>query len=128
MAGGRPTKYDPSFCEQVIAIGEDGGSLAEMAVAIDVSRDTFHRWRDLHPEFSDAVKVAIHKSQAWWEREGRLATFGGHDGFNATAWIFNMKNRFKEDWRDKQDIEHVGSVGVTMSDADLEKIAAGVLK
>jgi hypothetical protein len=24
---------------------------------------------------------------------------------NAAAWIFNMKNRFKEEWRDKQEID-----------------------
>jgi hypothetical protein len=26
---------------------------------------------------------------------------------NAAAWIFNMKNRFKEEWRDKQEVDPI---------------------
>lgn len=112
MTKGRPTKYDPAFCEQVIAIGAEGGTLAEMADAIDVARPTFNAWRDKHPEFSYAVKHGLQKAQAWWERNGRIATFGGKDGFNATSWIFNMKNRFSDDWKDKRETEFSGAVSV----------------
>ena len=39
-------------------------------------------------------------SQCFWEKQGRMATFGATPNFNATTWIFNMKNRFSEDWKD----------------------------
>mgnify|MGYP004503410371 CR=1 FL=1 len=101
MAGGRPTPYMPSMCSEVIDLGKTGASKAEMAANLGVARSTFDLWEQTHPEFSEAVKEAVSWSQAWWEQKGREATFGGVEGFNATAWIFNMKNRFRDDWRDK---------------------------
>ena len=101
MAGGRPTDYEPAFCEQVIELGKTGASKAEMAAELGCARSTFALWEEAHQEFSEAVKDAVSWSQAWWEKQGRIATFGGTDGFNATAFIFNMKNRFPSDWKDK---------------------------
>ena len=107
---GRPTKYDPSFCEKVIELGRQGASKAEMALDLGIAYSTFDVWQNDKPDFSEAVKAAERLSQGWWEKQGRIATFGGCDGFNATAFIFNMKNRFKEDWRDKVEQEHTGGV------------------
>ena len=112
MPAGRPTKYKPEFCDVVLRIGEEAGTLAAMAEACDVNRETLNDWIAKNPEFSDAVKRGLQRAQVWWESQGRLATFGGFDGFNATSYIFQMKNRFKEDWRDKQETEHSGGVTV----------------
>jgi hypothetical protein len=112
MAAGRPTKYDPAMCDRVIELGVDGLTLAEMAGELDITRETLRMWCNEHPEFSCAVKAGVDKAQAWWEGQGRIATFGGCDGFNATSYIFQMKNRFKEDWRDKVEQEHSGGVRV----------------
>lgn len=98
---GRPTDYDPAFCEKVMALGREGASKAEMAAELGCARSTFALWEEAHAEFSEAVKAAVDLSQAWWEKQGRLATFGGTEGFNATSFIFNMKNRFPGDWKDK---------------------------
>lgn len=98
---GRPTAYKPEFCQTVIDAGKDGAGKAEMAAECGVSRQTLDNWTEVHPEFLDAVKEALAWSQAWWEKNGRIATFGGTEGFNATSYIFNMKNRFPDDWKDK---------------------------
>lgn len=111
MAGGRPSKYDPAFCERVIASGEEGKTLASMANDLDIDRSTLNEWMEAHPEFSRAVKRGLEKAQAWWEDEGRKATFGGISNFNATSYIFQMKNRFKEDWRDKHEVAGPGENG-----------------
>lgn len=108
---GRPTKYDPAMCEQVITCGEDGMGKCEMAEELGIHYETFEAYQAEHPEFSEAVKAALRKSQAWWERKGRLATFDAQ-GFNATSYIFNMKNRFKDDWRDKVEQEHSGGMAI----------------
>lgn len=97
---GRPTKYDPKMCDKVIECGKEGMSKCEMALELDIAYDTFDRWQNERQDFSEAVKAAMRHSQAWWERNGRMATFGGVDGFNATSYIFNMKNRFRADWND----------------------------
>lgn len=110
MPAGRPSKYDPSMCGVVIECGKQGKTLAEMADALDVNRDTVKEWIKEKPEFSAAIRTGLDKAQAWWEDQGRIATFGGCDGYNATSYIFQMKNRFKEDWRDKVENEHSGGV------------------
>jgi len=102
MPAGRPSKYDPVFCDAVIEAGKEGKTLAEMAAAIGIDRSTLTDWQEQHPEFSRAVKAGLDAAQAWWEQNGRIATFGGIEGFNATSFIFNMKNRFKADWADRQ--------------------------
>jgi len=98
---GRPTDYDPAFCDKVIELGKAGASKAEMAAELGVVRQTLDNWCEQHREFLDSVKQAVSWSQAWWEKNGRIATFGGTEGFNATSFIFNMKNRFPADWKDK---------------------------
>lgn len=112
MPAGRPSKYDPDFCDKIIELAKEGASKAEMALELDICYDTFAVWQKDIPEFSEAVKKAERLSQGWWEKKGRVATFGGCDGFNATSFIFNMKNRFKEDWRDKVEQEQSGEITV----------------
>ena len=104
---GRPSDYRPEFCKLVVEMGCVGAGKAEMAAACGCSRDTFLHWQENNPEFLDAVKAATYLSQAWWEREGRKATFGAVPGFNQTSFIFTMKNMFGDDWREK--IEHAGT-------------------
>lgn len=111
--GGRPSKYDPALCDTVLAVGAGGGSLAEMAEECDIDRGTLNEWVDKHEEFSRAVKRGIQKAQVHWERKGARATFGEIDGFNSTSYIFNMKNRFKDDYRDKVEAEYSGTITVS---------------
>ena len=108
---GRPTKYEPKMCETVIELGKEGMSKCEIGVNLGISHDTFCRWQKENEDFSEAVKEAMRHSQAWWERQGRMATFGAIDGFNATSYIFNMKNRFRADWNDTVKNEHSGPDG-----------------
>lgn len=107
----RPTLYKDEFCDVVVAAGAEGKTLAEMAAEIGVDRATVRDWVENKPEFSRAVKRGLDKAQAWWESEGRKATFGGSPGFNATSYIFQMKNRFRDDWSDTQRVVGAGPEG-----------------
>jgi hypothetical protein len=99
------------MCERVIEMGKTGASKHEMAMELDIAMDTFTDWQNNNPEFSAAVKRSTQFSQAWWEKQGRLATFGAFDGFNATSFIFNMKNRFRDSWNDMTKSELSGPDG-----------------
>ena len=90
------------MCDTILECGKQGMGKAEQAAEIGVHHSTFIAWQEEHPEFSAAVKDAQFFSQAWWEGKGRVATFDSV-GFNATSFIFNMKNRFPDDWRDKHE-------------------------
>ena len=122
MPAGRPSKYKPEMCDRVIELGREGMSKVEIAAELDIHYSTFIAWQEEKPEFSASVKQAEKFSQAWWERKGREATFDSQ-GFNATSYIFNMKNRFSDDWRDKVETDinarlAVSGVEVTFVEPD----------
>ena len=52
----RPTKYKPQMCEVVIELMREGASQDEVIGHLDISRDTFYRWKEEHEEFSDSIK------------------------------------------------------------------------
>jgi len=108
MSAGRPTKYSAAYCAEVINTMATGLSLTAFAGDIGVSRDTVNEWQHVHPEFSDAVKVAKAKRTAALER-GML---NAESGPAVTARIFALKNADPDEWRDKQNIEHSGGVTV----------------
>jgi hypothetical protein len=124
MPAGRPTDYKPEYCDKVISLGRDGASKAEIAHALGVSRNTLDNWAASHPEFLSAVKEAVSLAQGWWESEGRKATFGASPGFNATAFIFTMKNRFPDDWKDKRETEISGDLTITSKEQRDAAVAA----
>lgn len=105
MAAGRPTDYKSEYCQKVIDFGKEGMSKAEMCLELDVARSTFDLWEKTHIEFSEAVSDAIEFSEGWWAKSGRKATFNS-EGFNATSYIFNMKNRFRNNWNDKTEVDN----------------------
>lgn len=130
MTAGRPSKYDPKFCQKIIEVGEAGGSKTEMASACGVLLETMNSWVDVHEAFANAMKIAVQASQTWWEEKGRQATFGGQPGFNATSFIFQMKNRFGHDYQDvhkvdaQQTINHNHTLKIDQLSAEqLESLA-----
>jgi hypothetical protein len=109
MAGGRPTKYDPEYCDELIKHMGKGFSFESFAGKIGVSKETLYTWAETHKEFMDAKKDAFEQSRYFWENVGIQLATGQNTDANPTAWIFNMKNRFREDWNDKQTIQHEGN-------------------
>lgn len=129
---GRPSKYDPSYCDLVLDLGAEGKSRAQIAASLGVSRDTIHEWSRVHREFSDALRKAKDLELAWWESAGQMNMT--RQGFNATAFIFQMKNRFRDDYRDVIANEHTGKDGgpiemrrsaKDLTDDELAVIASG---
>ena len=104
---GRPTKYDPKYCDMIIEHMAEGASMASFAAEINVARSTLNEWIENYPAFSEAVKIGKAKCAAWWERLGREGAMGGD--VNPTLVIFGLKNMAAEDWRDRQDINHTSS-------------------
>ena len=105
----RPTEYDPSYCEQVIAWGTEGKSVTWMAAHLGVCKQTLHNWAQVHPEFFDAFTRARLLCQAWWEDQGQAGMYA--PGFNGSVWAKNMGARFKEDWSDSKQVELTGANG-----------------
>ena len=105
---GRPTKYRPEMCEQIVEHMASGLSKFASAAKMGVNMDTLYEWARVHPEFSVAIKQGEQESILFWESLGIKGAAGEQEGFNATAWIFNMKNRLH--WVDKSEkaVTHSG--------------------
>jgi len=106
MKTGRPSKYDPAFCDVAREFMVDGYSVTALAGHIGVARSSLFKWAEEHPEFSDALKSGQASAALWWEKTLRKVALTG-DG-NASAAIFGVKNRSSEEWKDKRDSEIEG--------------------
>jgi hypothetical protein len=98
-------KIFSSYCEHVRS-----GYTKESFPLCD--RKTIKRYMELYPDEFPAEKIeeAEREGQKVDEEIGRQGMLGKIPHFNATAWIFWMKN--KHGWRDKQEqtIEAKGDV------------------
>lgn len=121
---GRPTKYDPKYCEELIKyfdiephfetpaittykdgttkeevkfIPSDLPTLAGFAAKIEVNRDTLQEWAKVHQEFSVAIKRAKDL------QENILVTNGLKGLYSQPFAIFTAKNVLG--WRDKSETD-----------------------
>lgn len=120
MGAGRPTKYDPSFCERLIDYMADGMSYEAFAGHLGVAISTLYEWEKHNPEFSEAKKVGFQKNLDWWEKLGRGMAAGKIKHGNAAVWIFNMKNRHK--WTDRIEQQNTNAninVNIDADESDL---------
>jgi hypothetical protein len=110
MPGGRPSDYDPAYCEDVIRMGKEGFSVVEMAAELEVCRNTLEvNWPAAHDEFLQAFTQARQHSQAWWERAGRVGMI--ENNISAPIWSRSMAARFPRDWREVKGTELTGKDG-----------------
>jgi len=71
------------------------------------------------PSEKREIEKALRESRKWWEQVGKDNVVNKEEitrdsegnvivkktSLNSAAWIFNMKNRFKDEWRDSHAIE-----------------------
>ena len=111
--GGRPTKYDPAFCDEVIELGKQGKSQVQIACALDVDPATLRNWTEAHPEFLLALTRAKAHEQDWWETKGQEAVDKGEmSGPGATVWKKSMEARFRNDYTERKEVEHSGAIAI----------------
>lgn len=138
---GRPSKYEPQFAEQAKALCKLGARDVDLAEFFGVSVRTIERWATEKKDFCRAVKVGKEHADDKVERslyqkatgytfieqqaikvkvaEGledvKLVDVQKHAPPDTAAAIFWLKNRRKEQWRDKQEVDH--SVNLTIDKA-----------
>jgi hypothetical protein len=131
MPRGRPTDFKKEFVEQARKLCELAATDFELADFFGVDTATIYRWKNSHADFCEAVKVGKEKADDRVERSlfQRAVgyTFESEKVFQYQGEIiraktvehvppepgaaFNwLKNRRREVWRDRQELE-VGAVG-----------------
>jgi transposase len=129
LSGGRPTKYDPAFCEIVETEMANGLSLGAVAGILRVARSTINEWMEHYPEFSEAVSRAKAGRLLHWERAAlNVATRGGGPG-TATIIVFGLKNMGGDDWTDitKTEISGPGGKPIQTEETSARDLLAGKL-
>lgn len=106
---GRPTSYDPSFCDRVIEMAKDGDGPAAYSAEFGIDRGTLYKWADTYPDFRTALNRAKQIEQVWWERAGRAGMHA--KTFNAVVWKTSMQARFREDYTERKATEISGPNG-----------------
>jgi hypothetical protein len=132
MAGGRPSDYDPAFSERARKLCQLGATDVELADFFEVDVRTIYRWKHQHEEFCQAVtcgkEAADHRvERAFYNRavgysypavkifmpagaeKPVYADYTEHVPPDPGAAFNWLKNRRKDDWRDKHEFEHSAS-------------------
>lgn len=142
MAGGRPTKFRQEFTKQAEKLCKIGATDAEVADFFGIEVRTLYRWKNENAQFCQALKLGKTEADERVERSLFARAIGyEHPEIDirvvdkeivqtpivkyyppdTTAGIFWLKNRKPAEWRDKQEIEHAGAVGLTVVFQETDK-------
>ncbi len=108
----------------ILKMSKDGASIVELAVTLEISRDTFYALTERDQYFFDTVKKCKELCEAWWVKKGRTEL--DNKDFSYTGWYMNMKNRFK--WSDKQEVKAEVENTNTNVEIDYSQLDAETLK
>jgi transposase len=113
---GRPSLYDPAFCEQVIELGRIGKSVEQIASRLNVSLRVLYDWRDKHEEFMHALELAKQHELSWWEEQAQayMVENKESDKLNASLWSRSMAARFPKKYRESTKTEITGADGAPL--------------
>lgn len=109
---GRPSEFKQEYCDQLINHMASGLSFEAFAGVLSVSKQTLYNWAEANPEFMDAKKTGLEKCRLFWEKLGvdhiinRSISGAESTSLNTGVYVFNMKNRFPEEWKDKKEVDN----------------------
>ena len=124
--GGRPTKFKDSDLKLIRYMYRKGATDLEVCEELGIAEITIHRWKKAHPDFLKELKSWKEEADEEVERslyeratgyscpetkvfmhEGCIVTeeITKHYPPDPTSMIFWLKNRKKDEWRDKQEID-----------------------
>lgn len=125
MPAGRPTKYKDDYAGQAYKLCLLGATDKQLADFFNTSEQTINAWKKKHSDFLESIKrgkvqadakVAeslFHRACGYSHPEDKIFNNNGEEMIvattkhyppDATAAIFWLKNRDKENWRDQKEI------------------------
>jgi len=95
------SKYNPAMCDQMIALGQEGASQKMMWSKLGISKNTVESYKKNHPEFAEALDLALVHSQAYWETQ--LLANLDNKNFNSRLAEIALRGQFQTDYRETRD-------------------------
>jgi len=121
MAGAPRIEIDDEILKKTEALAAQGLSQEQIASVLGFSRDTLARRKKDNAAFAAALKRGQHKGIA----KVANALFQSATGGNLGAQVFYLKNRDRDNWKDRQELEHSGAIDLSgKTDAELAAIIA----
>lgn len=139
MTAGQPTKYKKEYNDQARKHCLLGATDLQLADLFNVSEATINNWKNEHPKFLESIKEGKEKADAviaeslfnrargYSHPDTHISNYQGditvtpitkHYPPDATSAIFWLKNRQKDNWRDKTETEHSGGFSINMPEKD----------
>ena len=121
----RPSKYKAEYDEQAYKLCLLGATDKEIATFFNTTEQTINNWKKDHPTFFESLKKGkgaadskvaeklYQRALGYSHPEDKIFNANGqplivptmkHYPPDSTAAIFWLKNRRKEDWRDRQEL------------------------
>ena len=94
-------KFEPAMCDQMIAMGKEGASQKMMWSQLGISKNTAESWRKKHPDFAEALEIALVHAQSYWETQ--LLANVENKNFNSRLVEIALRGQFQQDYRETRD-------------------------
>lgn len=147
---GRPTAYDPKYgplVTRALRLKNDMTDV-DLATLLDVSVSSINVWKRKYPDFKQAIKdgkdgadekvaqslyaralgyshpdVALHvlKDEHGTQYIQKTPIIKRYPP-DTVAALFWLKNRHGQQWREKQDIQHLGNLNVSLTKDDADAV------
>jgi transposase len=107
---GRPSKYDPVYCNQVIELGKEGLSKWQICSRLNIGIHNMNAWIGAHEEFRSAFEQARLDALAFWEdlAQDHIKESPGGVKLNTGLWSRSMAARFPAEYRENSKVEITG--------------------
>lgn len=139
--GGRPTKYETRFNTQAYRHCLLGATDKDLAELFEVEETTINNWKIEHPKFFESIKKGkadadakvadslFKRANGYSHSDVDIKMFEGeiittklvkHYPPDTTAAIFWLKNRQKNKWRDKTEVDNNIKIAKDLEDETYE--------
>ena len=98
MATKSKYEFKTEMCDQLIELGKVGASQKMMFANIGITSGAAQTFKKNHPEFAEALDMAITHSQAYWETQ--LLANVENKAFNSRVAEIALRGQFPSDYRD----------------------------
>lgn len=92
--------FKKEMCDKLIELGRSGASQKMMFAEIGISSAVAQRFKKDHPEFADALDMAITEAQAYWER--MILENVNNKAFNSRIAEIALRGQFGETYREER--------------------------
>ncbi|MEB7449883.1 helix-turn-helix domain-containing protein [Staphylococcus chromogenes] len=137
---------EPEKLVQIQGWARDGLTMDQIAYNMGITKPTLYKWQKKNDNLVNALKVGrdstdrqvenalfknaigFHYTEEQITDDGEVVEVQKYSKPNTTAQIFWLKNRKPDEWREKQNVEHEGTVNQNMNiskltDEELRKLA-----